>query len=84
MVLKVTFNNISLYRGSQFYWWRKSGYPEKTTNLLQVTDKLYHIMVRTHNFSTGSSKSNYDHYHNGPSYHIIQVIIRLYFFYLIG
>jgi hypothetical protein len=48
---------FQLYRGCQFYWWRKQKYLERTTDVPQVTDKSYHIMlyrrsgIRTHNVS---------------------------------
>jgi hypothetical protein len=41
---------FQLYRGSQFYWWRKQEYQEKTTDLLHVTDKLYYIIKTMHLF----------------------------------
>ena len=34
-----------LYRGGQFYWWRERSTRRKTTDLSQVTDRLYHIML---------------------------------------
>jgi len=36
---------LQLYRGGQCYWWRKAECPENTSDLSQVPDKLYHIML---------------------------------------
>ena len=43
-----------LYHCSQFYWWRKREYPEKTIDMTQVTDNICHhikwiIMVMVFN-----------------------------------
>jgi hypothetical protein len=45
-----TYKNMKVYfqqYSSQFNWWRKPEDPEKTTDLSQVTDKPYHIMLYT-------------------------------------
>jgi len=44
MVFNATFNNISVISW-QFSLVEKTEYQEKTTDLPQVTDKLYHTML---------------------------------------
>ena len=76
MVFNATFNNISVIL------WRSVLLVEETTDLSQVTDKLYHIILYTSPWSRfelttyvvigtdciGSCKYNpYDHGHDGPS-----------------
>jgi len=45
MVLAPLSTIVQLYRGCQFYWRRKSEYPEKTSVLSQLTETLSHNVV---------------------------------------
>jgi len=45
MEVNATFNNISVISWRSVLLVEKPEYPAKTTDLLLVTDKLYHIML---------------------------------------
>jgi hypothetical protein len=58
---------FELYCGAHFYWWRTPDNPEKTTDMPQVTVKLYRTLLFRDSDSklvigtacTGSCKSTY-------------------------
>jgi hypothetical protein len=50
---------LHLYRGDQFYWWRKPKYPDKTTNLSWVTGFQLTTLVVICTDCISSCKSTY-------------------------
>jgi len=45
-VFNATFSKISVISWQSNYWWRKLEYLQKTTDLSQLIDKLYHTEIK--------------------------------------
>jgi hypothetical protein len=57
MVFDVTFSNIAIHGGGQFYWWRKPEYMEKTTDAT-------HWQTLSHSVVSNASRPNGIQAHN--------------------
>ena len=51
---------FQLYRDEQFYWWRKLEYPDKTTDLLQVTDQIFMLECHPKKHNRNITQSSVD------------------------
>jgi hypothetical protein len=59
VVLNVTFNNISVISWRSVFLVEETGVPGNTTDLPQVTDNVYHIMLNRVHLAWTGCKSNY-------------------------